>query len=79
MQFDKPWMNAYASIIIDISLSFFFPYRCKALLESSSDSTGNALLFLTDVIFPRFPDSLAGSLAENIPTDCGHCAKINNP
>lgn len=33
------------------------------------------LLFFSDVIFPRFPDSLAGRLVENIPADCGRRAK----
>lgn len=33
------------------------------------------LLFFTDVISVRFPDSLVGRLAENAAADCGHRAK----
>lgn len=57
----------------------FYCYRC--LLEqvhtaySLRPALDRTLLFFTDVIFPRFPDSLAERLAENIPADCGRRAK----
>lgn len=60
---------------------YFQFYRHRRFLEqvhtaySFRLALDRTLLFFTGVIFPRFPDSLAGRLAENIPADCGRRAK----
>jgi len=62
------------SLSLPAGLEMRMPLPCIPLQGFS-----RALLFLADIIFPRFPLSLPSRPAENIPAHCGRLCKINNP